>query len=779
MKYVDSLTLRDQQLAADRLAGFLPAEIYDIHAHPYHAAHFPPGEWAFLNGKKIQGCVEHRAALQRYMPVTTIHGLYFGMPHKTADRPAMNAWVAGEVREHGTAISRALMVASPADNQAEVAAALRSGQFCGLKVYHCYSDRADTMNATIEEFAPEWMWELLHEVRGVLLLHIVRDGAMEDAGNQASLRRLCRAYPKAKLILAHIARSFSYRNARHGLHALDDLDNAVVDTSAICEAEAFRAALETLGPRRVLWGSDFAVSELRGRCVTTGGLFFWLHPELIRPDYQAATSTDMTLVGIESLLSLREACEDTGLTRGDLDDIFLRNALRTLAPHLPAAAAPAATPGGTELWQRARTVISGGTGLLSKRAEMFDAKSWPSYFSRCSGSEVWDLNDRRYIDFAGGVGAILLGYADPEVTAAVRRRLTLGTYCTLVNPQEVELAETLLALHPWAGKVRYARGGGDAMTMSVRIARAATGRSGIAFCGYHGWHDWYLAANLGETDALNGHLLPGLEPKGVPRELKGTAVPFRYNDLASLDAALAQLGGNLAAVVMEPMRSQLPKDDFIAKVAARCRAAGGVFVVDEVTSGLRYGFPGALTRLGVEPDVVVYAKAMSNGFPFGAVVGRDAIMQAADGSFISSSYWTDGVGPAAALAVLEKMQRLLVQEQVWARGGVLQAGLKALAARHPACRVIVGGMPATPTMNFDLGADAPLAQALYVRKMGERGFLVASCYYVMLAHDEAKVQQVLTAADETLGEIAGVIASGRLAEESGVARGQRGFARLA
>ncbi len=779
MKYIDALTPRDHELAGAGLAGFLPAEIYDIHTHPYNAAHFPPGEWAILNGKKIMGCAEHRTALQRYMPVPTIHGLYFGMPRITADRPAMNAWVAAEVSQHGTPISRALMVASPADNQAGVAAALRSGRFCGLKVYHCYSGRLDTVNATIEEYAPEWMWELLHEVRGVLMLHIVRDGAMEDAGNQASLRRLCRTYPKAKLILAHIARSFSYRNARHGLQALADLDNAVVDTSAICEAEAFRAALNILGPRRILWGSDFAVSELRGRCVTTGGLFFWLHPEQIRADHQAPTSTDMTLVGIESLLSLREACEDTGLTHGDIDDIFLHNALRTLAPHLPATAVPAEASRGQELWQRARALISGGTGLLSKRAEQFDAKSWPSYFSRCSGCEVWDLNDRRFIDFAGGIGAVLLGYADPDVTAAVRRRLTLGTYCSLVNPQEVELAEQLLALHPWAGKVRYTRGGGEAVMMGVRIARAATGRSGVAFCGYHGWHDWYLAANLGETDALNGHLLPGLDPKGVPRELKGTSFPFRYNDLASLDSALAQLGGNLAAVVMEPMRSQFPKDDFIAKVAARCRAAGGVFIIDEVSSGLRYGLPGALSRFGIEPDLAVYAKAMGNGFPFGTVVGREAIMQAAEGSFISSSYWTDGVGPAAALAVLEKVQRLRVNELVWTRGGVLQAGLQDLAARHPVCKLTVGGMPATPTMVFGLGADTPLAQTLYVRKMGERGFLVSTQYYVMLAHDEAKMQQVLAAADEVMGEIAGLITNGRLAGESGVAGGQRGFARLA
>jgi glutamate-1-semialdehyde 2,1-aminomutase len=777
MNYVPQLNARDQAIAA-RLADFLPEEIYDIHAHPYHPDHFAPGAWKFLGGMGPQGCAAHRAALQRSMPAKTIHGLYFGMPHASADRSAINAWVESEVRGHGSPLSRALLLVSPADDREQVAAALRSGRFCGIKVYHCYSGRPDTMHATVEEFAPDWMWEILHEVQGCLMLHLVRDGAIADPENQRSLRRLCRTYPRARLILAHVARSFNYRHARAGLRALADLDNVVVDTSAICETEAFRAALAALGPRRVLWGSDFAVSELRGRCVTTGDFFFWLHPELLPPDYQAPTTSSMTLVGLESLTCLREACDDAGLTRGDVDDIFLGNARRVLAPHLPAAAAPAA-PTGPELWQRARTVISGGTGLLSKRAEMFDAKQWPSYFSRCAGCEVWDLDGRRYVDFAGGIGAILLGYADPDVTAAVRRRLSLGTYCSLVNPQEVELAEQLLALHPWAGKVRYARGGGDAMAMAVRIARAATGRSGVAFCGYHGWHDWYLAANLGATDALNGHLLPGLEPRGVPRELRGTAVPFRYNDPASFEQALQQLGGNLAAVVMEPMRAQPPRDDFLGQVAARCRAAGAVFVVDEVTSGLRYGFPGAMARLGIEPDLAVYAKAMSNGFPFGTVVGRDAIMQAADGSFISSSYWTDGVGPAAALAVLEKVRRLQVQETVWARGEKLQAALRELAARHPRCRLVVSGMPATPSIGFDLGPDAPLAQALHVRQMRARGVLVGTYHYLMLAHEEAHYAQLLKAMEGSLSHLEQVIEAGRLAEESGVPRGQRGFTRLA
>ncbi|HRP57862.1 aminotransferase class III-fold pyridoxal phosphate-dependent enzyme [Agriterribacter sp.] len=778
MKYIKKLSEQDKKLSVSTISAFVPDEIYDIHAHPYHPSHFPAGEWAFLENAGILGCEEHRNALQRYMPAKKIHGLYFGMPRKTADRDAMNAWVSGEVRQNATALSRSLMVVSPGDGPVKVAEQLRSGVFCGLKVYHCYASRPDTMNASITEYAPEWMWEILHETKGIMMLHIVRDGAMDDADNQKEIRRLCRAYPRAKLILAHIARSFNYRNARNGLQAISDTDNVVVDTSAITEAASFEAAIKALGPKRMLWGSDFAVSEMRGRCITTGNHFFWLHPELIQKDYQPPTANDMTLIGIESLLSLREACEDEGLTKADVEDIFMNNALRVLKPHLPDQSITGAISG-PDLWKQARTVISGGTGLLSKRAEMFDPQHWPAYFSRCRGCEVWDTAGKRYIDFAGGIGAVLLGYADEDVTAAVQRRLTAGTYCSLVDPQEVELADMLLQLHPWAGKVRYARGGGEAMAMAVRIARASTGKSGVAFCGYHGWHDWYLAANIDTTGALDGHLLPGLQPKGVPRELAGTSVPFQYNDRDSFEAATDALGDNFAAVVMEPMRSQFPRDNFLERIREKCRQKSAVFVVDEITSGLRYGFPGALSKTGVEPDMVVYAKAMSNGFPFAAVIGREQVMSGAEDSFISSSYWTDGVGTAAALAVLKKMQRFNVQQLVWEKGIKFQQALKEIAGRYPNCAIEIGGLPSSPTLNFQLAENAPAAKTLYIRKMLEKGFLVSSIFYLMYAHEEKHMAALLEALERALGGMEKVIADGTLAEEAGRDTAGTGFARLA
>jgi len=339
MNYTDELNANDRRLAA-RLADFLPDEIYDSHVHPYRAEHFPAGTAPYLAGRGPFGCAEYTREIRRTVGERQVHGLFFGLPHKGADRAAINAWIEADVRAHGTPLSRALLLVSPADDPAAVAAALRSGRFSGLKVYHCYANLPQTGQARIEEFAPDWMWELLHEVRGVMLLHIMRDGAIADPENQQSLRRLCRAYPQARLVLAHIARSFNYRNARDGLHVVAELENAVVDTSAIAEADAFRVALRVLGPRRILWGSDFPISELRGRCITAGDDFFWLHPELLQGDAQAEAAQKMTLVGLESLLTLREACEDAGLTRGDIEDIFRRNALRLLAPTLPAEGLP-------------------------------------------------------------------------------------------------------------------------------------------------------------------------------------------------------------------------------------------------------------------------------------------------------------------------------------------------------------------------------------------------------------------------------------------------------
>ena len=325
MKYATELIDADRRLAETRLKDFVPENVYDLHIHPVNPAHYPPGLLKFLPDA-VLGCAAHRAALQRYMPCRTIHGLFFGLPHPTVNRPALNEWIVDEIKSVGTPRSRALLLVSPDDDPAMVATALRSRAFAGIKVYHSFLRRENTMEAFLPEYAPEWIWEILHEVRGVLMLHLVRNDAIADPDNQRDLRRLCRAYPEARVVLAHIGRSFNYRHARAGLRSVADLQNVVVDTSAIAETDAYRVALDVLGPRRILWGSDYPISEARGRCVATGNKFYWIHPEWVRMNAIA----EMTLVGIESLLCMREVCEDKGITQSDLEDMFHDNAFRLL-----------------------------------------------------------------------------------------------------------------------------------------------------------------------------------------------------------------------------------------------------------------------------------------------------------------------------------------------------------------------------------------------------------------------------------------------------------------
>jgi len=359
--------------------------------------------------------------------------------------------------------------------------------------------------------------------------------------------------------------------------------------------------------------------------------------------------------------------------------------------------------GGTELYKQARRRIPGGTQLLSKRPEMFLPEQWPAYYSRASGAEIWDMDGRRFVDMTiGGIGACVLGYADPNVDDAVREAIGRGVATSLNCPEEPALADLLCELHPWADMVRYLRCGGEAMAAGVRIARARTRKDKIVFCGYHGWHDWYLSANLAHGSQLDGHLLPGLDPAGVPRALAGTAIPFTYNDLAGLEKALAAAGDGLAAIVMEPIRAIEPAPGFLERVRDEAHRRQALLVFDEVSAGFRLNTGGAHLTLGVDPDIAVFAKAIGNGYPMAAVIGTGDAMQAAQGTFVSSTNWTERTGPAAALATLAKHRRLdvgprLVKQDIASRpcGGRLPrmpdspSQSVAVCRRSPASRLTI------------------------------------------------------------------------------------------
>lgn len=431
-----------------------------------------------------------------------------------------------------------------------------------------------------------------------------------------------------------------------------------------------------------------------------------------------------------------------------------------------------------EHYRRGRELIPGGTQLLSKRPELYAPELWPAYFESAKGIEVTDLDGRVFQDFSTmGIGACLLGYACDAVDDAVVSRIRRGSTSTLNAPEEVILAEKLVALHPWAQQARFTRTGGEAMAVAVRIARAVTNRSVVAVCGYHGWSDWYLAANLVGGDALGGHLLPGLEPAGVPVELAGTTLTFRYNQLAELEAIAAQHGSRLAAIVMEPMRYVPPADAFLEKVRAIADRLGAVLIFDEITNGFRANFGGSHLRLGVNPDLAVYAKALGNGYPIGAVVGHAAVMDGAQRAFISSTSWTEGIGSAAALATLAEMERTQPWAHIAAVAEKVKQGWRELAARHH-LPFTAAGDGNLCLFSFGTGDDANATRTLYTQEMLELGYLAGGGFYPTAAHSFPAVEIFLAAVDRAFGIIAAAAANGGIRGKLKHREADQGFKRL-
>lgn len=406
---------------------------------------------------------------------------------------------------------------------------------------------------------------------------------------------------------------------------------------------------------------------------------------------------------------------------------------------------------GQALWQRAKRVIPGGNMLLSKRAEMFLPDQWPAYFSRAKGCRVWDLDGRELIDMSiMGIGTNLLGYGHPEVDGAVAATVAAGNMSTLNCPEEVWLAERLVAMHPWAEMARFARTGGEANAIAIRIARAATGRDTVAICGYHGWHDWYLATNLQNDFGLEEHLLPGLEPNGVPIALAGTVQPFSFNRFDQLEAIASS--HDLAAVKMEVQRTQPPDPGFLEGVRELCNRLGIVLIFDECTSGFRETFGGLHLKYGVEPDMAMFGKALGNGYAITATIGRRAVMEAAQTSFISSTFWTERIGPTAALKTLEVMKRERSWERITAIGLELRCQWQAMADRH-GLTISHNGLPALT--GFAIQSENALKyKTLITQEMLKKGYLAATSCYTSLAHTPDVIEPYLEALDGVFGLIA-------------------------
>ena len=391
---------------------------------------------------------------------------------------------------------------------------------------------------------------------------------------------------------------------------------------------------------------------------------------------------------------------------------------------------------GQKLWKKAINIIPGGCMLFSKNPNLHLPNLWPTYYSKAHGSKIWDLDNKKFLDmYLMGVGTNMLGYSNAKVDRAVKETIQKGNLSSLNSPEEVKLAEKLIELHPWAHMVRFTRSGGEANSVAIRIARAATNKTKIAFCGYHGWHDWYLSANLKNKDNLNAHLIKGLSTKGVPKNLAGTSLPFRYNDFDGF-YKLIKKNPDIGIVKMEVVRNDMPRDNFLEKVREITSKKGIILIFDECTSGFRQTYGGLHKFYKVNPDIAIFGKALGNGYAINAIIGKEKIMRCAEETFISSTFWTERIGPSAALKTLEEMKTIKSWNIVTNKGNWLRRKWSNLANKN-SLKIKIFGIPALSRFEI-ISNNFDKYRTLIAQEMYKKSILASNTIYVSTAHTTRK-----------------------------------------
>jgi len=402
-----------------------------------------------------------------------------------------------------------------------------------------------------------------------------------------------------------------------------------------------------------------------------------------------------------------------------------------------------------EWFERGQRVIPGCSQTFSKGWTQFTFGASPIFLRSGKGCRVIDVDGNEYVDYPMALGPIVLGHNYPRVSEAVRRQMDEGTTFSLPHPLEVQVAETLVEIVPCAEMVRFAKNGSDATSGAVRLARAFTGREIIACCGYHGWQDWYIG-----TTTRN---------KGVPKAVQDLTIPFEYNNIASLERIFAEHSGLVAAVIMEPVGVIEPEQGFLERIRELTRREGALLIFDEIITGFRLALGGAQEYFGVIPDLACFGKAMGNGYPISAVVGRREIMQLFDEVFFSFTFGGETVSLAAALATISEMRKKNVISHLWEQGQKLKDGYNVLARefgvdRYTECI----GLPPRTVVTFkdETGSESLVLKSLFQQECLKRGVLFSGGHNVCYSHSNADIDHTLQAYRSAMEILAEGIKSG-------------------
>lgn len=386
-------------------------------------------------------------------------------------------------------------------------------------------------------------------------------------------------------------------------------------------------------------------------------------------------------------------------------------------------------------------IIPSGNQMISKNPLSILPFQWPMYYKKAKGCKIWTIDNKKYIDFSlMGVGCNLLGYANSRIDNNVKKKISLGSMSTLNCYEEYDLAEELIKMNPWANMVKFAKTGGEINSVAIRIARAASGKNKVAFCGYHGWHDWYLSANLSSSKNLNNHLMKGFFTSGVPEDLKNTSFPFEFNNINSLKKILSE-NKDIGVVKIEVFRNYPPSIKFLTELRFICNQKKIVLIFDECTSGFRSTYGGIYKNYGIEPDIVIFGKALGNGYPITACVGKREVMECANKTFISSTFWTERIGFSAALATLKEMKRLKSWNHVTKNGNYFIKNLKKIAKENE-IKIEITGLPALTSYRI-LNTNHDLFHAYITQEMLKKSYLATQSLYMSISHTLKKIDLYL------------------------------------
>ncbi len=407
---------------------------------------------------------------------------------------------------------------------------------------------------------------------------------------------------------------------------------------------------------------------------------------------------------------------------------------------------------GQKLLKKAKKIIPGGNQLLSKRSEMFLPGQWPAYYKKAKGCKVWDLNNKVYYDFAGmGVTSCVLGYSNEDVNKSLIKGLKSGSMCTLNATEEVDLAQELLRIHKWSGMAKFCKSGGEACMVAIRIARAYSNKNNIAFCGYHGWHDWYLATNMNNSKNLDKQLLPGLKTRGVSQSFKNSIKPFMYNDINSLKKIFRKKNNDIGIIIMEPMRGVKPNKNFLNEVKSIAKKNKAIIIFDEITSGFKDNYGGLHLKLKVNPDIAIFGKSIGNGYPISAIIGKKEIMQVAQDTFISSTMWTDRLGFIAANTTLKKLKKFNINKKISSYGLKIKRGWLKLAKKNN-IKISISGQDCIPYLKFDYPNNLEIL-TYFTQEMLKKGFLAGAQVATSFAYNDKIINKYLNEVDGVFKKI--------------------------